>query len=65
MYKLKNKKGHNKATIREMLSLYEQGYTMQAIGDSYGITRQAVCYYLKLAGASKKKTGPKANVVRL
>ena len=43
--------GDHKAIIeKEMIDLRRKGWTLQQIGDRYGISRQAVCYHLKKHG---------------
>jgi transcriptional regulator len=38
---------HKKIVEKEMIDLRKQGWTLQKIGERYGVTRQAVCYILR------------------
>jgi DNA-directed RNA polymerase sigma subunit (sigma70/sigma32) len=42
-----------KADIREMAKLYENGMTLQEIGDRYGISRQRVQQRFRAAGLAQ------------
>jgi len=37
----------NGAVIKEMIDLRKKGWTLEAIGQKYGVSRQAVCYHLR------------------
>jgi predicted DNA-binding protein YlxM (UPF0122 family) len=53
----------NKATTREMIKLYENGMTLQEIGDLYGISRQRVQQRFEDADATQFERPPKYTLI--
>lgn len=51
-----------KVNVSEAIKLYKQGFTLEEIGDKYGVTREGVRQHLKRNGV-KRKDGGKTKVL--